>query len=89
MWKEHVALTTTFPEASLPPGGGIGAVSPDAVRRKRLVYRSKQRGWLEVREERVGEFSLDCCGVFFFTDMTDRFFFFFFGKETERRKCML
>ncbi|CAM9470843.1 unnamed protein product [Laminaria digitata] len=49
MWKDHVALTTSFPEASLPPGaGGQAAVSPDAVRRKRLVYRSKQRGWLEV-----------------------------------------
>lgn len=49
MWKEHVALTTDFPEASLPPGEvGRAAVTPDAVRRKRLVYRSKQRGWLEV-----------------------------------------
>eukprot|EP00903_Cladosiphon_okamuranus_P016043 g14813.t1 len=48
MWKDHVALTTEFPDASLPPGGDDSAVSPDAVRRKRLVYRSKQRGWLEV-----------------------------------------
>eukprot|EP00752_Nemacystus_decipiens_P008450 g7553.t1 len=48
MWKDHVALTTEFPDASLPPGGDHSAVSPDAVRRKRLVYRSKQRGWLEV-----------------------------------------
>ncbi|CAM9265838.1 unnamed protein product [Ectocarpus fasciculatus] len=49
MWKDHVALTTDFPDASLPPGGHQAAsVSPDAVRRKRLVYRSKQRGWLEV-----------------------------------------
>lgn len=47
MWQEHVALTTDFPDASLPPGGDDSAVSPDAVRRKRLVYRSKQRGWLE------------------------------------------
>lgn len=49
MWKDHVALTTKFPEASLPPGQEARtAVSPDVIRRKRLVYRSKQRGWLEV-----------------------------------------
>lgn len=55
MWKDHVALTTEFPEASLPPGGGDdGSVSPDTVRRKRLVYRSKQRGWLEARLTRMG-----------------------------------
>ncbi|CAN0483943.1 unnamed protein product [Ectocarpus sp. 12 AP-2014] len=48
MWKDHVALTTEFPDASLPPGGHGASVTPDAVRRKRLVYRSKQRGWLEV-----------------------------------------
>lgn len=49
MWKNHVSLTTAFPDASLPPGDiSQAAVTPDAVRRKRLVYRSKQRGWLEV-----------------------------------------
>ncbi|CAM9820656.1 unnamed protein product [Hapterophycus canaliculatus] len=48
MWRDHVALTTEFPDASLPPGGDPSSVSPEAVRRKRLVYRSKQRGWLEV-----------------------------------------
>lgn len=48
MWRDHVALTTDFPDASLPPGGDTSSVSPEAVRRKRLIYRSKQRGWLEV-----------------------------------------
>ncbi|CAN0316159.1 unnamed protein product [Ascophyllum nodosum] len=48
MWKEHVALTTSFPQASLPPSGAEAAMDPVTVRRKRLVYRSKQRGWLEV-----------------------------------------
>lgn len=52
MWKDHVALTTSFPDASLPPDGKDG-VSPDIVRRKRLVYRSKQRGWLEVIERLI------------------------------------
>lgn len=53
MWKNHVSLTTAFPDASLPPGDiSQAAVTPDAVRRKRLVYRSKQRGWLEVGERR-------------------------------------
>ncbi|CAM9685803.1 unnamed protein product, partial [Choristocarpus tenellus] len=46
MWKDHVSLKTLFPKASLPPEGA-SAVAPDVVRRKRLVYRSKQRGWLE------------------------------------------
>ena len=43
---QHHALNTDFPAQSLPPG----QTSVDAleVRRKRLVYRSKQRGWLEV-----------------------------------------
>ncbi|CAM9616115.1 unnamed protein product, partial [Discosporangium mesarthrocarpum] len=47
MWKDHVALKTKFPKSSLPPEGDP-AVSSDVVRRKRLLYRSKQRGWLEV-----------------------------------------
>ncbi|KAG5177891.1 Flavinator of succinate dehydrogenase-domain-containing protein [Tribonema minus] len=41
----HIVLKTKFPEASFPPEGGV---SRDMVRRKRLIYRSKQRGWLEV-----------------------------------------
>lgn len=53
MWREHVALTTSFPEASLPPRGSEASVDPETVRRKRLVYRSKQRGWLEVGESTV------------------------------------
>ncbi|OQR83814.1 hypothetical protein THRCLA_23121, partial [Thraustotheca clavata] len=44
MRKEHFAVKTEFPEASQ------GDVVIDAVvaNRKRVIYRSKQRGWLEV-----------------------------------------
>lgn len=54
MWREHIALNTSFPEASLPPRGSEASVDPETVRRKRLVYRSKQRGWLEVSESAAG-----------------------------------
>eukprot|EP00501_MAST-03F_sp_TOSAG23-6_P002036 GSMAST32.ASY1.ANO1.2125.1 assembled CDS len=37
-------MATEFPPHSTPPEG----ISPDAAHRKRLIYRSKQRGWLEV-----------------------------------------
>ena len=43
---DHLSLNTAVPSASLAPGAS--SMDEDAVRRKRLVYRSKQRGWLEV-----------------------------------------
>lgn len=43
---DHHALKTDFPPHSLPPGEAT--VSEDAAYKKRLIYRSKQRGWLEV-----------------------------------------
>jgi len=43
---EHLRLNTNFPEASQAPG--IERATQDDIRRKRLIYRSKQRGWLEV-----------------------------------------
>ncbi|CAM9301804.1 unnamed protein product [Chrysoparadoxa australica] len=47
-WLEHITLKTkSFPAASIPPEGKE-AITPDILRRKRLIYRSKQRGWLEV-----------------------------------------
>ena len=38
-------LPEAFPEHALPPSG---VLDHDEVLRKRLIYRSKQRGWLEV-----------------------------------------
>ena len=43
---QHHALNTNFPPQSMSPGQST--VDADEVRRKRLIYRSKQRGWLEV-----------------------------------------
>lgn len=47
---EHLRLKTDVPASSLDPAQAArGAdVDADEVRRKRLLYRSKQRGWLEV-----------------------------------------
>jgi succinate dehydrogenase assembly factor 2 len=44
----HHALRTDVPAHSLAPGSAAGDLDADALRRKRLVYRAKQRGWLEV-----------------------------------------
>lgn len=44
---EHVRLKTEVPAASLDPAKAERGVDAE-VRRKRLLYRSKQRGWLEV-----------------------------------------
>ena len=35
-------------EEGAPGGGGVNNVDMDSIRRKRLIYRAKQRGWLEV-----------------------------------------
>ena len=49
MLAEHHRLKTEdLPAASLSSAERAGGVDAEAVRRKRLVYRSKQRGWLEV-----------------------------------------
>ena len=44
--KNHYELKTEFPEHSFAPGRTD--VDKDLANRKRLIYRSKQRGWLEV-----------------------------------------
>ncbi len=47
--EEHLRLKTDVPAASLDPTVPAGTVvDADQIRRKRLLYRSKQRGWLEV-----------------------------------------
>ena len=45
---EHVRLKTEVPVSSLDPAKAERGVDAEEVRRKRLLYRSKQRGWLEV-----------------------------------------
>lgn len=44
--REHHNLKVDVPEHALDPSNP--EIDPDHLRRKRLVYRSKQRGWLEV-----------------------------------------
>ena len=44
--QQYDEIETSFPENSFDPR--VGKVDADAVRRKRIIYRSKQRGWLEV-----------------------------------------
>jgi len=44
--KNHHDLKTEVPSQSLDPENPT--VDADILRRKRLIYRSKQRGWLEV-----------------------------------------
>ena len=43
---DHHKLKNDFPEHSMAPGQS--SIDDDATNRKRLIYRSKQRGWLEV-----------------------------------------
>lgn len=45
--KQYIATRTTFPESAQPFDGSSRVGAKDAIR-KRLIYRSKQRGWLEV-----------------------------------------
>ncbi|KAF0698744.1 Aste57867_10649 [Aphanomyces stellatus] len=42
--KEHFSARSEFPEASQ----GDVTIDADIANRKRVIYRSKQRGWLEV-----------------------------------------
>ena len=47
--KEHHRLKTeNIPENSFAPSEKVTGIDADLIRRKRLLYRSKQRGWLEV-----------------------------------------
>ena len=46
MRQAYVAAQSSFPAHSQPPGGL--AVDATEANRKRLLYRSRQRGWLEV-----------------------------------------
>ena len=46
--KDHHALKTDFPVHAQAGGAGNPAIDAANAYRKRLVYRSKQRGWLEV-----------------------------------------
>lgn len=46
--EDHLRLQTDVPASSLDPSSPAGPVDADHIRRKRLLYRSKQRGWLEV-----------------------------------------
>lgn len=46
--EDHLRLKTDVPASSLDPSSPAGPVDADHIRRKRLLYRSKQRGWLEV-----------------------------------------
>lgn len=53
LWKNHTRLPTiqNIPTASLDNKSSEGKEAVDVeldLRRKRLIYRSKQRGWLEV-----------------------------------------
>jgi succinate dehydrogenase assembly factor 2 len=43
---DYESMRTEFPAASMPTDGT--SLTPDEAHRKRLIYRSKQRGWLEV-----------------------------------------
>jgi succinate dehydrogenase assembly factor 2 len=43
---DHHTLKNEFPDHSFAPGQT--SIDKDATNRKRLIYRSKQRGWLEV-----------------------------------------
>ncbi|KDO24781.1 hypothetical protein SPRG_20818 [Saprolegnia parasitica CBS 223.65] len=44
MRKDHFAIKAEYPDASQ----GEEAIDADKANRKRVIYRSKQRGWLEV-----------------------------------------
>ena len=44
--NDHHALKNDFPEHAFSPGQN--SIDSDSTNRKRLIYRSKQRGWLEV-----------------------------------------
>eukprot|EP00624_Nannochloropsis_granulata_P006433 evm.model.NODE_4805_length_8192_cov_19.876709.2 len=46
--EDHLKLKTDVPASSLDPSSPAGPVDAEHIRRKRLLYRSKQRGWLEV-----------------------------------------
>mmetsp|Transcript_13600 Transcript_13600/g.43441 ORF Transcript_13600/g.43441 Transcript_13600/m.43441 type:complete len:197 (+) Transcript_13600:134-724(+) len=54
--KEHFAVRKSFPESAQPKEGP--RIDERRAHRKRLVYRSKQRGWLEV-DLLLGSFATD------------------------------
>jgi len=55
----HVQFREEYPEASQPKGAP--ALSAADAHRKKLIYRSKQRGWLEV-DLLLGTFAEECLG---------------------------
>jgi succinate dehydrogenase assembly factor 2 len=54
--REHFNMRGSFPEAAQPSEGP--RIDQRAAHRKRLVYRAKQRGWLEV-DLLLGSFAVD------------------------------
>jgi len=44
--SEYESLAKTYPDGSYDPK--LGGIDRDIIRRKRIIYRSQQRGWLEV-----------------------------------------
>ena len=57
--SSHTSFKETYPAAAQPISGT--AITAAAAHRKKLVYRSKQRGWLEV-DLLLGSFAEECLG---------------------------
>mmetsp|Transcript_4342 Transcript_4342/g.7623 ORF Transcript_4342/g.7623 Transcript_4342/m.7623 type:complete len:193 (-) Transcript_4342:2288-2866(-) len=56
--KEHFAVRKSYPPTAQPRDGEGPAVDEWTAHRKRLLYRSRQRGWLEV-DLLLGSFATD------------------------------